>query len=131
MPYVPGIEGALPSIHEENVLTISLAAQAVALPAGTAVTAAGLISTNPADAGFLGVTLQPIEVSATARDVAVVYADVATGVAGAAIARGQAVTVGANGVLVPVAAEQFIVGLALQAATIGNPVQFLIRPNKQ
>ena len=133
MPYFPGIEGALPSIQEHNVLTISLAAQAAALPAGTAVNARGLIATNPADNDFLGVTLQDVEVSLTPRDIAVVYEDVATGVAGAAITRGQAVTVGVNGRLFPVtAAGQFIVGLALQAAiAVGNPVQFLIRPNKQ
>jgi hypothetical protein len=132
MPYTPGIEGALPSIQEDNVLTISLVAQATALPAGTAVNARGSIATSPADADFLGVTLQPVEVSTTAKDVAVLYNDIVAGVAGAVIAKGQALTVGANGTLVPVAAGQFIVGLALTAATaIGNPVRFLIRTSKQ
>jgi hypothetical protein len=132
MPYFPGIEGALPSIQEHNVLTISLAAQATALPSGTAVNARGLIATNPADNDFLGVTLQEVEISTTPRDIAVVYDDVATGIAGAVITRGQALTVGANGRLFPVAPGQFIVGLALQAAiAVGNPVQFLIRTSKQ
>jgi hypothetical protein len=127
MPYVPGLEGVLPSIQEENVVTISLAAQATALPAGTAVTGGGTIASVSANTDFLGVTLQPVEISTTAKSVAVVYMDVAVGVAGAAIARGNVLTVTTNGQLIPAVAGQFIAGMALGTATAaGSPVQFLI-----